>query len=373
MKAVIGIVIAIIVIWVGYTLLAPGGEEGPIRIGAILPLTGDAAAYGEPGRNMLQLAADEINAAGGINGRNLEFIFEDGKCVGKDAANAIQKLANVDKVEAIIGGFCSGESLSAVPIATQAKVLLFSPGSSNPGLTNSSPYFFRNYPSDAAQGTVLANVADSKGWGKVAVVQEQTDYAAGLYKAFNARFTELGNTDTKEEFASDTSDFRSIITKVRAGNPDALFVIVQTPAVASRIFKQMTELNWKPNLLVSDIIPGDPNLVAENKALLEGAFAAEFGTNPENPKFKAMVEAYRAKYGEEPPFQAYAQTEYDSVYILADGIRAVGYDGEKLAAWSRTIENWQGAAGSVTIGEDGDPTTGHVPKIIRNGVVEFYQ
>jgi branched-chain amino acid transport system substrate-binding protein len=343
-----------------------------IKIGFIGPLTGDAAAYGEPARNIIQLAVENINKAKGINGKMLEIIYEDGKCNGKDAANAMQKLVNVDKVQVVIGGFCSSESLAAVPIATQSKVLLVSAGSSSPDLTAISKYFVRNYPSDATQGSVLAAVAyNKKNWRKVAFIQEQLDYPLGIYQAFTSHFEQLGGNVLKEEFPTNSTDFRSQLTKLRAEKPDAVFIDTQTPAAAERILRQMKDLNWKPNLLISDAVSGDLETVEKNADLLEGALAAEFGVDPKNEKFKAMVEDYKNKYKNEPPYQSYAQTEYDAVYMIRDAIAEVGYNSEKIADWFRTVKNWSGASGLITIGDDGDRDSGHVPKVIRNGKVEL--
>jgi branched-chain amino acid transport system substrate-binding protein len=346
---------------------------GPLKVGVIVPLTGDAAVYGEPARNVLQEAVDEINAAGGINGRQISLIVEDAKCTGTDAANATQKLVNVDKVQVIIGGFCSSESLSAVPIAAQGKVAIISPGSSSPKLTDISPYFVRNYPSDSAQGAVLANIAyTDKGWRTVAFLQEQTDYAQGVYTAFSDVFQKLGGTVTNESFPTATTDFRTAVAKVKSANPDAVFLSVQTPAVAGRILTQMSQLGWKPHLLVADVVPGDPATVSQYKTQLEGTLTAEFGVDPTNAKFAAMISSYKAKYGSEPPYQSYAQTEYDSVYLLRDAVTAVGYNGTKIAAWFHTVKDWQGAAGSLTIGANGDPITGHRPEVITGGKIVPY-
>ncbi len=373
---IIAIVILGIVVW-GIASLGSQNTDtgtGPLKIGVILPLTGDAAAYGEPLQNVTQLATDEINAAGGVNGRPMQLIIEDGKCTGQDAANAAQKLVNVDKVQVIIGGFCSGESLAAEPVAAQAKVAMISPGSSSPKLTGIGPYFVRNYPSDATQGTVLANIAyNDKGWKTVAVIQEQTDYAAGIASVFSGAFSKLGGQAPIEQFPTETNDFRSLLSKVKGENPDAVFVVVQTPAVGQRIFTQMQQLGWTPHLLVSDIIPGDPDTVSKYSSLLNGTLAAEFGVDPTNPKFSGLLSSYKAKFGVDMPFQSYGQTVYDSVYLVADAIKAVGYNGTKIANWLHTdVQNWQGAAGSVTIGSNGDPVTGHKPEVITGGKVEPY-
>lgn len=346
-------------------------NQPKVKIGFIGPLTGEAAVYGLPLQNMIKLAAEEINAEGNLE---MEIIYEDSKCNGKDSATAMQKLVSVDNVKVVLGGFCSSESLGAEPIATQNKVFLFSLGSSSPALTGKSKFFARDYPSDATQGRVLAEVAyNNKNWKKVAFIQEQLDYPLGIYNAFSARFKELGGMVVKEEFATGTTDFRSILTKLKAENPDALFVDTQTPAPAERILKQLGELNWKPNILVSDAVSGDLDTVKRNAATLEGALAAEFGIDENNPKFKHMLEAYKAKYGTDAPYLSYAQTVYDGVYIIRDAIKAVGYDGEKISEFVRSLKDWDGASGKVTIRQDGDRVGGHVPKVIVNGTVVLYK
>lgn len=347
--------------------------QGPVRIGVIHPFTGDAAVYGEPMLRVLNLAADKINAEGGVNGYPIEFIVEDGKCDGTAAASAAQKLVNVDKVEVIIGGFCSGEALAAEPITTAAEVTLFSASASNPKLTGISPFFVRNYPSDSSQGVILADAAIGKGMKNIAILQEQVDYAAGIYQVFDARIKERGGSTQKEEYATEATDFRTSLTKLRAGNPDALFLIANSPASATRIFKQMQELGWSPTFLISDVIAGDPVTIAEYVTLLEGGLAAEFGVDNNNPKFREVIDAYVAKYAVEPPFQAYVQAEYDAVFLVAEAVREVGYDGKKIAAWLHNVRNWQGASGLLSIGENGDPTAGHRLETIKDGKVEVVQ
>lgn len=348
-------------------------NAGAYKVGVMLPMTGDAAAYGETARDVYLLAVEEINKEGGVNGKNIELVIEDSKCNGKDASNAAQKLINVDKVQVIIGGFCSGESIAAVPLAQAAKVALFSAGSSSPDLTNSSKFFFRNYPSDASQGKVLAEVAfKDKGWKKVGMLQEQTDYATALGKTFASTIQGLGGQIVKEEFPTSMTDFRAALTKLRSDNINALFVDAQTEASAARVFKQIEDLKWKPNLIVSDPVLGSANTVAQYKTLLEGTIGAEFGVDVNNPKYKHLSDAYKAKYGKDMNHLAYAQTEYDAVYMVRDALKDVGYDGEKIADWSRKVKDWDGASGKITIQADGDRASGHTPKVVKNGKVEVY-
>ncbi len=369
---VVGVVVVVGLVWWG--IARNNASANMVKIGAMLPLTGDAAVYGEPMDNVLHLAANEINAQGGINGKPIELLVEDSKCDGTDAANAAQKLINVDNVQVIIGGLCSGESLAAVPIAQQAKVFLFSGGSSSPKLTSSSLYFARDYPSDSAQGKVLADAAwNTKHWKSVAVVQEQTDYAVGVYGAFNDEFQSLGGKIFNQSFPTGATDVRSMLTDLKSQNPDALFIITQTPQETDRVIEQLQELKWTPPLLVDDVIAGDPATLKANANILEGALTAEFGVDPTNQKFEHLLSAYKAQYGSDVPYQSYEQTMYDAVYLLADGIRTVGYNGTALAQWSRTVGNWSGATGMITILPSGDPASGHRLEMIHNGVAQPVQ
>jgi len=134
----------------------------------------------------------------------------------------------------------------------------------------------------------------------------------------------------------------------------------------------MKELGWKTQIFINEASAGDQQFLSTNKDLLEGALGAEFFVDRTNPKSQHLNTAYQQKYGKEMEFQSYGHTEYDSVYLIADGIKAVGYDGEKLAAWSRTIKDWQGASGKITIKSDGDRESGYSPEIVKDGKVEPY-
>lgn len=385
LKAILWMIVLGVVAWTGYVLLgvepAPVVEEqvvaepvppAPIVVGVIAPLSGDGAVYGEPMRNIIAIAGDEINAAGGINGAKLEFVYEDDKCSGQDGASAIQKLITANGVKVVIGSACSGATLAALPIAEAAQVALFSPAASSPDLTGRSRFFARNYPSDLSQGTILGEAAANvKKWKKVAVIQEQTDYASALFKAFDTAFSALGGKSIKEEFAPETKDFRSIVTKLKAAKPEALFIDAQTSPAAERIVKQVKELKWKVPVIMNEVLAGSAGVLETYKDVVEGALAAEFVPS-NNDRFLMLKAAYQAKHGVEMPYPSYAQTEYDAVYILKDGLLAVGNDGAKIADWLRTVNGWQGASGSVTIGADGDRVGGHTLEVIKDGKAEIY-
>ena len=366
-------IIAIIVLVIIFILVIKNNKTQPVgvyKVGVLLPLTGDVASYGEPGKNVFELAKNEINSAGGINGGQLELVYEDSKCDGAAAANAAQKLVNVDQVQFIIGGLCSTESLSAVPIAATKKVAMLSAVSTSPKLTGISPYFFRISPSDASQGELDAQVAMKKGYKTVAVIQEQLDYPLGLSQVFTQNMEKLGGKTIVEAFPANTDDFKTILTKLKLAKPDALFLDTQDSPTAQRVLKQLQDLGWKPKIIINEAIAGDIQALGTYGKLLEGAIGAEFSARLDSPTFQHLLTAYKKAYGKELPYQGYGQTEYDAVYLLREGIIRVGYNGEKLATWSRTIKDWQGASGSITIKPDGDRTTGYSPEIVKNGKME---
>ena len=349
-----------------------GGETStePIKVGFIGPLTGDAVVYGEPAKEIQQMAVDEINEAGGVNGRMLELIIEDGKCNGKDATAAMNKLVNVDQVKYVLGGLCSGETLAAAPLANDNNVVLISGGSTSPDLTtDGGAYFFRTIPSDANQGKVLAELAyNTNEWKKVGAIQEQTDYATGFYKAFADRFEELGGEITVEAFPSNSTDFRTALTKLKAGEPDALLVSVQAPAPSALILKQAKELGWNlPTVGIDAIVSSD--LVSTEAALYEGMYGAIQSLDEDNETLKRLVDGYKARYNaEEVPFLNYGQAEYDAVYLLAEAIGEVGDDSVKVRQWFLDVDGWVGAMGATAFDDNGDRAIGgHTIVQIVNG------
>ena len=262
----------------------------------------------------------------------MEVIFEDGKCNGKDATSAIQKLVNVT-VQFVLGGGCSGESLAAIPVAEQAKVVMVSALSTNPKLTGISPYFFRLAPSDSAQGVMDADLANKKGYKTVAALVEQTDYATGVYDVFNTAFTKYDGKTVKEEYPSESGDFRTQLTKLKAANADALLLVSQSATAAGKILKQMQGMNWKPKSLLLKALPQTRNFNGLQRICWKELMEQNLKLAPAM-KIQKLSEVYKTKHGKELPYGSFSAAVYDTVYIFADGVNAVGYNGEKLAQWS---------------------------------------
>ena len=190
-------------------VLACRGDEDPYRIGVMESLTGAGETYGTVANRAKQMAADEINEAGGINGRKLELVVEDSQCTAKDAIAAYNKLTDVDGVKIILGTSCSGAMLGAAPLAEADGVILFSGLASNPDIAKAGDYIFRTQISDIQVGIDTGNTLWADGIRTLATITEATDYAEGVRRTSVAQFEERGGMVVAEErYASDVTDFR---------------------------------------------------------------------------------------------------------------------------------------------------------------------
>mgnify|MGYP001566513257 CR=1 FL=1 len=344
--------IGIVLIVLGFIYFsATGGSSGTLKVGVLTPLTGDAASYGTAMQRAYDLAVSEINAAGGVDGRQIELVYEDAKCEGSAATTATQKLVSVDGVKFILGGTCSGETLAAAAITQVARVLLLSPSATSPDITEAGDLVFRTYPSDDFEATMVAAFAAENGDLRAAIISETTDFAQGVRNAFKASYT--GEVVFDETFNSGETDFRTLITKLRAANPQMVYVSPQSPAAGELILKQIAESGMNVSVFANNAMI-DRSAIAANPSLYEEVVMAEVQL-PSEGKAVAMLSAYEAMYGNQPEFLAYTASAYDSVYLLAEAIAAEGEDAEAVAGYfAYQVVDWPGAIGVFNFDENGD-------------------
>lgn len=321
-------------------------ETGPIKVGFISPMTGEASSLGTVAQIAAQLAVEEINSKGGINGRQIEMIYEDGKC-GSSAASAAQKLINVDKVSAIVGGLCSGETASFVKNAMDNKVGVISYCSSAPKLTGSGKYFFRNFASDIHSAAFAADFLYNKaGAKKVAVIYHVSDYGSALQKKFNEEFTKIGGTVVVSEGVQQNSkDFKTQLAKIKAANPDYIYAILYSEGGAVAV-NQANELGIKTKMLFPE--PADDPVFI--KAVSGKAdIIYHKAKSPENAEFETKITT-KTK-GTSVPICA--PQSYDAVKILAEVYSKVGTNADDFAKEMHKV-NYQGVAGATSFDENGD-------------------
>ena len=194
--------------------------DTPYRIGVMESLTGPGETYGTMASQVKQMALDEINAAGGVNGRMLEFVIEDSQCSAQGAIAAYRKLTDVDGIKIILGTSCSGAMLGAAPLAEADKTILFSGLASNPDIANAGDYIFRTQISDVQTGIDTGNTLWADGIRTLATITESTDYAEGIRRTSVEQFEKRGGSVVAEErYSSDVTDFRTQARKALRRQP----------------------------------------------------------------------------------------------------------------------------------------------------------
>ncbi len=322
-----------------------GDSDRPYRIGVMESLTGPGETYGNVAVRAKQMAADEINAAGGIDGRMLELIVEDSKCSALDAITAYQKLTNVDERKIILGTSCSGAMLGVAPLAEDDGVILFSGLASNPDIANAGDYIFRTQISDIEVGIRTGNALWADGIRKLATITEETDYAEGVRRSSVAQFEENGGeVVAAERFSSDITDFRSQLTKLFAAEPDALHIAPQSEFAAGTIIKQARELGYQGPIYGETITVGATALEIAGEAAT-GVKAITATPDPNNEKAQEVLANFRERY-DYITLPWHLGSAYDDVYITAECLSRTKDDQDADGFRDCLYEiTWSGALG----------------------------
>ena len=296
-----------------------------IKLGGVFPITGDVPALGAAMDNGAKLAIKEINAAGGVLGKKLELTVEDDQNQAATAPNAITKLIEQDKVKAVIGTYASKCSIPMAAVAKQAKVVMITPGSTNEKVTTEGgEYVFRACFIDPLQGKIGAKfAAENLKAKKVAMLYDVgNDYCVGISKEFKANFESSGGTIAYEKtYNTGESDFKAFLTEIKELNVDVLY-LPDNYSTVGLIAKQAKEVGIKAALLGSDSW-SDPGLVQVGGDAIEGAyFTDHVSLKSDNETIKKFVSSYKAEYNTDP--SAFSVLTYDSVYIIAEAIKAAG-------------------------------------------------
>ena len=301
------------------------GQTAPFRIGVMESLTGAGETYGIVASQAKQMAADEINAAGGINGRTLELVVEDSQCTAKDAITAYNKLTDVEGVKIILGTSCSSAMLGAAPLAEAEGVVLFSGLASNPDIANAGDYIFRTQISDVQVGIDTGNVLWEDGIRRLATITESTDYAEGVRRTSVAQFEKRGGRVVAEErYASDITDFRSQLSKLFEAGPDALHLAPQSEFAAGAIIKQAREVGYEGPIYAETVSVGTTALEIAGDAAT-GMKAVTADLDPDNRKAQEVLADFRERY-DYVTLPWHLGSAYDNVYIAAECLKQTSDD-----------------------------------------------
>lgn len=340
---------------------AASGDVKEIKVGAILPLTGDIATFGQSSKNALELLAEQVNKAGGIDGKTVKFVFQDDENKPASSANVAQKLINDEKVVAIVGSIASKCSIAAGPIATSSKIPMITPTSTNPKVTiDGGEFVFRACFIDPFQGTVLAKFASDELKAKKAAVlyDVANDYSKGLAEFFKASFEKAGGTVVAyETYNTGDQDFNAQLTKIKALNPEVLLLpdYYQTVGI---IAKQARAAGITATFLGGDGWDS-PDLFTIGGAAVEGGyFSNHYSPEDTAKEVTEFIAAYKAKFNATP--DALAALGYDAGKILLAAIdKADSLDGTKIAEALKAT-NGTFVSGAVTYDKDRNPIKGAV-------------
>lgn len=354
-----------------------GGEKKAdnIKVGANLEMTGGSASYGISSKNAIELAFKEINEKGGINGKQLELVVADNKSEAAEATNAMQKLVSQDNVVAVIGPNLSSSVIAASAINNSAKVLDIAPMATNPYVTvdqasgKTKDFNYRTCFIDPFQGTVMAKFATAElGVGNAAIlIDNSSDYAKGLAQFFKENFVKEGGAVTAEEsYLQKDTDFKATLTKIKATNPDFLYVPGYYQEVGL-IVKQARELGMNMPIAGGDgwdsaKMPEIAGAAALNNTYFSSLYSPEDSSDIN----KNFVAAYEKAYGQKP--DVFAALSYDSALLVAEAIKNAGStEPAKISEAMAKINGFSGVSGSVTFDDKHNPVKSAVILEYKDG------
>jgi branched-chain amino acid transport system substrate-binding protein len=323
-----------------------------ILIGVATSLTGGQATFGVSTRNGIQMAINEANQAGGVKGKKLEVRVYDDQGKPEEAAQAVTRLINQDRVAVILGDVASSNSLAMAQKAQPAGVPMITPSSTNPTVTEIGDYIFRVCFIDPFQGFVMAKFArENLKFSKVAVLQDnKSAYSIGLTDVFTRKFTEMGGKVTGvESYSQGDTDYRAQLTAIKKTQPEAIYVPGYYSEVGV-IARQARELGLKVPLLGGDGWDSEKLYELGGTAIQGSYFSNHY--SPDNPeeRIQKFVADYKKAYGGVP--DALAALAYDAANVAIDALKkAPDTSGKSIRDAIAQTKGFPGIAGAITLDE----------------------
>ena len=325
---------------------SPGNSGRTFLVGSAGPWT---QGFGLANRRGIELARDEVNAAGGIKGKKLEIQFEDDSGSGMVAARIAKQFVDNPRVLAVIGHVSSGAMLAAARVY-DGRLVAIATTATNPALTGISPWTFRVISSDSANGVQLAQAAFALGLRRAAILYENDGYGRGLSASFRAAYK--GQVISADPIGGDLSDAEPFITYFKRTRPDVVLV-AGTEASGLVILREARRQQLKVQFIGGD---GWTPVIVDTTASEGALVGAPFTAEDPRPEAKKFVEAFRAKYSAEP--DGNAALGYDATITMARALAAVGADRDGIRRWLHALDERTaiaGASGPIRFRPDGDP------------------
>jgi len=314
---------------VGMLLFSCAKKEDVVILGEFGSLTGGTATFGKSTQRGIEMALEEVNKAGGIQGKPVRIVVEDDQSKPEEAATAVKKLVNQDKVLVVLGEVASSRSLAGAPICQEAKVPMVTPASTNPKVTQVGDFIFRVCFIDPFQGEVMAKFArNTLKVSKAAILKDiKNDYSVGLAQFFTETFKNLGGTVIAEESYSEGDiEFRAQLTSLKAKKPEVIFIPGYYTEVGL-IARQARDLGITVPLIGGDGWDSPRLIEIGGKALENTYYSNHYTPDDPRPEMQKFLADFKAKYNEIP--DAMAPLGYDAARIAFDAIKRSGILDEK--------------------------------------------
>lgn len=359
------VIVLIITMFVG----CGNKDDKVIKIGVVLPMTGELASYGTPMKIGMEMAINDISLPDSKFDNKYDLIYVDSKADPKTAINGVQKLLNIDKVRYFIGDVSSPVTLALVPIMEKNKTFLLSPGASSPKLSNISPYFVRNYPSSVEESVESANfLYNRRGIEKAAIIYVNSEYGIGLKKMFEQTYTSLGGEIVYSEgYDYGRTDFRNLILKLKSSTPEAIYLGGNQKEMGS-FMRQLREAG-SDALVISNISFIQPDCINIAGKAANGVIVPVAYYNPSDSSMSAAFEFaqnFEELHNKQPTIPN--AVGYDAVNLIAKGIEQKGNEPLGVANYIRNLKNYNGALGEISF-TNGDVSMPMIFKIVKNGSV----
>jgi len=345
---------------------------GDIPVGVYGALTGDQAAFGNATVQGVRIAAEEINAAGGVLGRKIRLYVEDDQGRADEAASVVTKLITSENVIALIGENSSNQSLAAAPIAQSNGVPMISPSSTNPAVTEKGEFIFRVCFTDPYQGKALATfVRTNLSLDNAAIlVDKKNDYSVGLAEVFRREFEAAGGKILIEQsYTGGDTEFRPQLTAIRSAKPKALFIPGFYTEVG-QIAIQARDLGLQVPLIGGDGWDSPTVIQIGGKSIEGSYFSDHYFVGDTRPVVQHFVSEYEKRHARKP--EANAALGYDALKIFTEAVRRAGsVDRKAIRDQIAATKDYEGVSGTITMGADRNPIKPVAMIKIENGEMKF--
>ncbi len=346
--------------------LTPAQAQDVYRFGYVTALTGPLAIYGTIQRQALEMALEEINLRGGVDGKRLEAIVVDDQANPALAVSAVRRFISVDRVPLILGSY-TATALAAIPVAEEGKTVFMTPLVTHPGVIHKSPWAFSVSIDLPRTSAFVTDFAYKRGARRMGLIIFNNESTRRMGEVVARTFESLGGKVVAKEIMPPGTDFRSTLLKVKAANPDTV-VIASFVSFEALLLKQMAEMGWK--IPVYSANPVEEGIFF--KTVGDSAEGLLYGSiDVDTKRYEDFERRFIARYKEDPG--TFGAQAYEAGYVIAEAIKRGGYSPEGIRKALAELKDFKGILGTWSFDEGGFAKLPLTMKVVKGRRFEKYQ